>query len=514
MSPSGRGLVCVSNRIPIRIFAGAGGPAAEPSSGGLVRALQPVLKEFDGAWVGAAGEFESPQAHRLLEDAARGLSYRFAPLFLDADEDRRFYQGFSNEILWPLFHDLQSRCNFDPSYWEVYRRVNERFALAAEKAARPGDIIWIHDYQLMQVARTLRRRGVESPLAFFLHIPFPSPDIFGKLPWRREILEGLLEHDLIGVQTQRDERNLIACLRAFLPQVKITGREGWRSIVGGARPSRIRSFPIGIDYEEFAAPLSAAIERGREIRAKQPDRRILVGVDRLDYTKGVPERLKAFRAFLRRYPEFHRQVELIQIVVPSREGIPGYLKLKAELERLAAQVNGEFGEPGWIPVNYLHRPVTRNELIAIYRAADVALVTPLKDGMNLVAKEYCAAKTDADGVLVLSEFAGAAAELRVGAVLVNPYDEFGTAAALKQALEMPRRERLRRMRRMRDQVRQCDIHKWRGAIFAALEEICKGAAAVPEPWSAPLGVRNVGPAAVPHAGGSKSLGRARSSASA
>lgn len=511
MSPCLRGLVCVSNRIPIRISAGAGCPTAEPSSGGLVSALQPILREFDGAWVGAAGELESPQAHRLLEDAARGLSFRYAPLFLNADEDRRYYQGFSNEILWPLFHDLQSRCNFDPGYWEIYRRVNEKFALAAEEAARPGDIIWIHDYQLMQVAGALRRRGVASPLAFFLHIPFPSPDIFEKLPWRREILEGLLEHDLIGLQTERDERNLTACLRAFLPAVKIANRAGWRTVAGGARTSRLRSFPIGIDYDEFAAPADAAIERGREIRAKRPDRRIIVGVDRLDYTKGLPERLKAYRAFLRRYPEFHRQVELIQIVVPSREGIPGYLKLKAEVERLAAQVNGEFGEPGWIPVNYIHRPVTRNELIAIYRAADVALVTPLKDGMNLVAKEYCAAKTEADGVLVLSEFAGAAAELRVGAILVNPYDEVGMAAALKQALEMPRTERRRRMRRMRGQIRHCDIHKWRRAIFGALEEICEEAAKHP---GDPIGVRSAAPAAIPPVDGSKSLSRARASASA
>ena len=470
-------LVLVSNRIPITFTTEGGKLKGVPSSGGLVSALEPLLKDHGGIWVGSGGTEDTPQIREILEQASGDSPYQYAPLFLTEEEQSNFYEGFSNEIIWPLFHDLQSRCNFDPRYWEFYERVNRKFADAVEKASGPDDLIWIHDYQLMKVGKTLRCRRPGARLAFFLHIPFPSPDIFAKLPWRQQILEDLLAHDLIGVQTGRDQRNLVACIRSFVPSVKISGRGESRVVVGQGGRTHIEAFPISIDFRSFAeqSTSAAVLERTAQIKAKTHDIQITVGIDRLDYTKGIPERLKAFGYFLRNYPEFHRKVELIQIVVPSREGIPRYDQLKREVERLVTHVNGEFSEPGWVPINYIYRSVPRDELIAIYRAADVALITSLKDGMNLVAKEYCAAKTEVNGVLVLSEFAGAAPELRIGAILVNPYDEVGVAAALKQALEMKPEERRRRMLRLRHQIRQADILTWRDRFFHALEQT--GAAA-------------------------------------
>jgi trehalose 6-phosphate synthase/phosphatase len=475
---SGPKLVLVSNRIPITFTTEDGKLKGVPSSGGLVSALEPLLKDHGGIWVGSGGTEDSPEIRRILEEASGSSPYEFSPIFLTEEEQSNFYEGFSNEIVWPLFHDLQSRCNFDPRYWEFYQRVNAKFADAVEKASTPRDLIWIHDYQLMQAARTLRAHRPKARLAFFLHIPFPSPDIFAKFPWRRQILEDLLAHDLVGVQTGRDQRNLIACLRYFVPSLKISGRGESRMVITPHGHTHIEAFPISIDFRGFSDQSESAsvVERAKQIKTKTHDIQIAVGVDRLDYTKGIPERLKAFGYFLRKYPEFHRKVELIQIVVPSREGIPRYDQLKREVERLVTHVNGEFSEPGWVPINYLYRSVPREEVVAVYRAADVALITCLKDGMNLVAKEYCAAKTDANGALVLSEFAGAAPELRVGALLVNPNDEVGVAEALKQALEMKPEERRKRMLRLRLQIRNNDILTWRDRFFCALEKT--GAAAV------------------------------------
>ena len=466
------GLVVVSNRIPVTSQYEKGKLRLQTSSGGLVSALEPLLEDQGGVWVGSPGGCDSPEMRKLMAGAAHPKNYRYSSVYLSAEEQQYFYQGFSNEVLWPLFHDLQSRCNFDPRYWRSYQDVNRKFAKAAENAAGPDTLIWIHDYHLMQVARTLRAHRPEARLAFFLHIPFPPPDIFEKLPWRREILEGLLEHDLIGLQTRRDERNFVGCLRSFVPSIKIAGGEEGHTVVSERRQTYIRFLPISIDYRKFSeAAASAPVQqRVEEIRAHHSGMQIALGVDRMDYTKGIPERLKAFRSLLRNYPQFHRRVTLIQIVVPSRESIPHYQDLKNEVERLVAEINGEFGEPEWIPINYIHRSIPRDELIAVYNAAEVALITPLKDGMNLVAKEYCASRAQTDGVLILSEFAGAAPELRNGALLVNPYDEDGVAAAIKKALEMPAEERHRRMLRLQNQIRTSNILKWRDRFFAAIKK--------------------------------------------
>jgi trehalose 6-phosphate synthase len=472
----GRRLLVVSNRLPVSIRKDESGHSmAVPSSGGLVSALTPILSEYGGTWVGSTGFASQGEAHdaevrKVLSSTTRGASVRYLPVFLSSEEQTNFYEGFSNEILWPLFHDLQSRCNFAPRYWEFYLRVNQRFAAASLKASQPNDVIWIQDYQLMDVARQIRIKRPEGVLAFFMHIPFPAPDIFEKLPWRRTILESLLEHNLLGVQTPRDERNLVACIRTFLPDVEVEREHDYRIVNYRSRRSRIQAFPISIDYEQFAQG-AASPEVGRrafEIRRQLNGVRIAIGVDRLDYTKGIPERLRAFARLLRDYPATRGRISLYQVVVPSRESIVGYRRLMHEIEQLVAHINGEHSQPGWVPIHYVHRGLPRKELLALYRAASVALVTPLKDGMNLVSKEFCAARTENDGILILSEFAGAAPELQRGALLVNPYDELGIAEAIHRALAMEPTEQRRRMMRMRAWVRRHDILHWRDNFFAAL----------------------------------------------
>jgi trehalose 6-phosphate synthase len=429
------------------------------------------VKQHGGIWVGSAGSEDSPELHRQLKAAGREQHFRYAPIILSREEEANYYEGFSNEVLWPLFHDLQSRGVFDPVYWDFYRRVNRKFADAVEDIASERDLIWVHDYQLMQVGRAIRERRRNAFLSFFLHIPFPSPDIFGKLPWRREVLEGLLDYDFIGLQTARDQRNLVASIRTYLPEARVSGRGDQRIVSTSRGTTCIRDIPISIDFRDFAKSAAApgVTERVREIRSQAPEMEIALGIDRLDYTKGIPERLRALRAFFRTYPQFRRKITLIQVVVPSRENIPGYRDLRSEIEGLVSSINGEFSEPGWTPVQYMHRSVPRNELLALYRVAGIALITPLKDGMNLVAKEYCAAHIENDGMLILSEFAGAMPELHTGAIEVHPYDEVGISNALKLALEMPAEERHRRMLRMRRTIRENDILRWRDRIFEQME---------------------------------------------
>ncbi len=472
-------LVIVSNRLPLSFDKGPDGVRAKRSSGGLVTALEPLLREHGGIWVGSSGTEQDPETKRQIREQLATVSrehhYRYEPIALTPEEHAKYYEGFSNEIVWPLFHDLQSRCNFDPSYWEFYLSVNARFAECAGKVAKHGSLIWINDYQLMQVAPVLRKASPGSQLVFFLHIPFPPPDIFEKLPWRCQVLEGLLAHTVVGLQTARDVRNFLACLRAFLPDIAISRRSGdARAVRHAGNETIVGAFPISIDFEDFerASDSDDVRRRCAVLRSHQTHREMVtvLGIDRLDYTKGIPERLKAFALFLRRHPELHRKTNLIQIVVPSRETIPGYQLLKGEIERLVAQVNGEFADPGWVPINYIHRALPRTELLALYRTSRVAFITPLKDGMNLVAKEYCACRHENDGVLILSEFAGAATELKTGSLLVNPYDQSAVAEALATAVTMDLAEQRRRMSRLRNQVRKANLAAWLKAFLAETAE--------------------------------------------
>lgn len=436
-------------------------------------ALRPLLNNCAGVWIGWTGTDESPEIERVLGEYSRYGNFELKPVFMTGDERSRFYCGFSNEVLWPLFHDLQSRCNFDPLYWDAYLTVNRRFAEKTALETQAGDLVWVHDYHLMSVAASLRQLGVAEQLAYFHHIPFPSPDIFEKLPWREEILTALLDFDVVGFQTLRDRRNFVACLRQFVKSADIKARAEHLVVDEPGRTTFVGAFPIGIDFDEFAQGAAQAdvATRAAEIARGFSGCRIVLGVDRLDYTKGIPERLAAFHHLLDGHPELRRKISLIQVVVPSREDIPKYSELKAEIQVTVSEINGRYGEPGWMPVHYIHRSLDRPELLAYYRAADIALVTPLKDGMNLVAKEYCAARVNNDGVLILSEFAGAAFQLHGGALLVNPYHTRAVAEAIRNAYEMPASEQRRRMRKSRARVRREDIYRWRDAFCGCREAI-------------------------------------------
>jgi len=457
-------IVVVSNRLPIVVEPDGPEWHIRPGSGGLVTALSPVLRRHGGTWVGWPGaeSTDDESLARILSDYSRSVGYELKPVPMSRDEILGFYQGFCNEIVWPLFHDLQTYCNFVPEYWTRCTAVERRYAEIVVECVEPTDFIWVQDYHLMGLGRQLRGHGIQNRLGFFLHIPFPPPDIFCKLPWRTDVLESLLHYDVVGFQTPRDRENFLDCLRHLLPEAQLRRQGHTVECRWSTRVTRIGAFPIGIDYDEFASAAAAPRigERVRELREQMPHQQIVLGLDRLDYTKGIPCRLRAFGLALKRYPELHRNVTLLQVVVPSREAVPEYQDLKAQIERLVTQINGEFTQPGWVPIQHVFRSLERDELLAYYRAADVALVTPLKDGMNLVAKEYCACQTEGDGVLILSEFAGAAVQMQRGAILVNPFDTGRVADAIRRAVSMTRELRRAPMRRLCRNVRRQDVFWW------------------------------------------------------
>lgn len=458
-------LTVVSNRLPVVLRRDASGDwRLSSGAGGLVTALAPVLQHRGGRWIGWPGvDAESFSAcEHLIPEGSKASGYELIPIALGREEIRHYYEGFSNGILWPLFHDLVSQCDFNPRHWPYYLKVNERFAEKVCDHSGPDDFIWVHDYHLIHVAEFIRRRAIDRKTGFFLHIPFPPLDIFIKLPWRAQILRALLAYDLIGFQTGRDRRNFINCVRQLIPDVRTSGKGHLMHVDLGDRTVKVGSFPIGLD----AKGLRQAVE-SHEVRRHVAEYRghfsgmtVVLGVDRLDYTKGLPERLYAFRNALDRYPELRGKTVMVLVVAPSRETAPGYAELKAKIERLVGSINGTYSQPGWVPVHYHYQQFRREELIALYRIADIAFVTPLKDGMNLVAKEYCVCQKGGQGVLILSEFAGAAAQLHRGALLVNPHDVEGMADAIRRAIEMGAEEKRQRMQRLRGVILRRDIFWW------------------------------------------------------
>lgn len=463
--------VIVSNRLPIVLQRKDSGWEVHAGSGGLVQAVAPIIKEHGGVWVGWPGVSGDQEGWReVASEAVAKTGYELSPVPLSEEEVDLFYLGFSNSVLWPLFHDFLDRCDFEPEYWRAYRRVNRKFAESVLECSGPRDFIWVQDYQLIPVGQFVREHRPDQRIGFFLHTPFPPLDIFVKLPWRAAILRALAAYDVLGFQTYRDRRNFLTCLDELLPEIKTKARGALVEADIDGRSLSVAGFPVGIDFDGFAEAAASpdVEERIAELREEIGDAALLLGVDRQDYTKGIPQRLKAFRTLLERYPELHEKVILFQISVPSREGVTEYQELKVEIERLVGEINGRFATVGWVPVQYYYRSVPKRTLIALYRMAEVAFVTPLKDGMNLVAKEYCACQVDGEGVLVLSEFAGAAAQLEGGALLVNPYDIEGVAEALKRALDLPLEERKERLRRMKRRIRRQDVFWWAERYLAAV----------------------------------------------
>ncbi len=468
-------LIIVSNRLPIVLKQKADKSwRVEPGSGGLVTAMAPVLKNRGGIWIGWPGHVMNDQIEidRLLREERKTLGYQLKAVNLTMEEKQNYYQGFANEILWPLFHDFIAHCNFKPEYWETYQEVNNKFARVTYENIQNDSFIWVHDYHLIGLASSLRGLGISNKLAFFLHIPFPPPDIFIRLPWRFEILNALLDYDLVGFQTMRDRRNFLQCIRMFIQDIRVSGKGQVISIRTNDRDIRVGVFPISIDFKEFTqlAETPEVTRRVQEIRKNFSDRIIMFGIDRMDYSKGIPERLRAFRYALSHYPELQEKITFVQILVPSRREITRYANLKIEIDRLVGEINGQFTRPGWIPVHYMFTSLKRSMLVAYYRTSDIALITPLKDGMNLVAKEYCASNIEANGILVMSEFAGAAAQFQDYAILVNPHDIAGMAAAINQAYEMSHKHIREPMKKLRQIVRKYDIFWWVDSFLQAAIE--------------------------------------------
>jgi trehalose 6-phosphate synthase len=466
----------VSNRLPVRLAVEDGEPVARPASGGLVAALDPVLRDVEGLWIGWDGGADPRTSRAALHRSAREFPYGLKPVSLDPELIDLYYLGFSNETIWPLFHDLLDRARFRAETWEAYQRANRVIADAVLESTAPGDVVWVHDYHLALVAREVRNRA-DRKLLWFLHIPFPPIDILARLPWRWELMEGLLDYDLLGFQTRRDLLNFLSCVRTIVPSATISGAGGAsvRRISHKGREVRVGWFPISIDYKGFdsEARTREIVEVAGRIHRNLPTGTHILGIDRLDYTKGIPERLAAFERFLEKRPEHQGNVTLVQVAVPSRGEVSGYQQLRAHIEREVGRINGRFTTMGWAPILYTHNSLARSELLGYYRTCEVALVTPLKDGMNLVAKEYCASSVDNSGVLVLSEFAGAAAQLFGPALIVNPHDTEQVADALHRAVVMDHGERTARMQRLRRQIREHDIRRWVLDISAAAGLVTK-----------------------------------------
>lgn len=448
-----RRLVVVSNRLPVS-FKKDG--QAKLSSGGLVTAMVPVLNKRGGLWIGWPGT--SGDMKHELDLFAENQAYSLCPVALSQEDMAGFYNGFANQVLWPLFHGFPTKCVYDSWFWDCYDRVNQNFARTVAENTIKSDYIWIHDYHLINVAQKLRQNCVSRDCGFYLHIPFPSPDIFLNLPWRKQIMDSFLEYDLLGFQTKKDQDNFLRTVQSMYPAVKISSSHTYFQLHNKSKTTKIGVFPISIDFDEFSVQ-SSELESSANLQNTKEQQTIL-GVDRLDYSKGIPERIKAFGQFLNNYPEFKEKISLVQVVVPSRENIAEYKRLKEEIEGLVGKINGEFASLGWTPIQYIYRSLTRKQLVAKYQQADIALITPLRDGMNLVAKEYCACKNSLSGVLILSEFAGAATQLSSEALLVNPWDTDNMAQTIFQACTMPQQERRRRMLAARKKIKLQDIYWW------------------------------------------------------
>ncbi|MGA3252641.1 MAG: trehalose-6-phosphate synthase [Mycobacterium sp.] len=461
--------VVVANRLPVDLERLPDGTTTwKRSPGGLVTALEPLLRRRRGAWVGWPGAVDGDEEPIVQEDL------RLQPVRLSAEDVAEYYEGFSNATLWPLYHDVIVKPIYQRDWWDRYVDVNRRFAEATSRTAAPGGTVWVQDYQLQLVPKMLRTLRPDLTIGFFLHIPFPPVELFMQLPWRTEIIEGLLGADLVGFHLAGGAQNFLILSRRLVGANTSRGSVGVRSRFGevelDSRTVRVGAFPISIDSGALdrAARARNVRRRAQEIRAELGNpRKVLLGVDRLDYTKGIDVRLGAFSELLAEGRAKRDDTVLIQLATPSRERVESYQILRNDIERQVGHINGEYAEVGHPVVHYLHRPVPRDELIAFFVAADVMLVTPLRDGMNLVAKEYVACRSDLGGALVLSEFTGAAAELRQ-AYLVNPHDLEGVKDAIEAALNQSVEEGRRRMRSLRRQVLAHDVDRWARSFLDAL----------------------------------------------
>src|ERR1051326_6278770 len=461
-----RRLIIVSNRLPFTIKQEGPELKFEESAGGLatgmnsyVETLRSSKSQFsEYVWVGWPG---ATIGDELRETVRTRIAREFHsyPVFLSEQDVENFYQGFCNKTIWPLFHYFPGYARYDNEYWQQYRKVNQAFCDALAELVQPGDVLWIHDYHLMLLPGLVRERLPGIPIGFFLHIPFPTFEIYLLLPrkWRAEILEGLLGADLIGFHTYDYMQDFLRCV------LRILGHEhNMGQFVLHDRIVKARTFSMGIDYKRFHSAATASPEvqhEKEELLNSLRDSKIILSIDRLDYSKGIINRLEGFETLLDTSPEWRGVVTLIAVVVPSRIGVQDYELMKRQIEELVGKINGKFGSVSWTPILYQFRSLSFGPLVAMYSISHAALVTPLRDGMNLIAKEYIASRPDQTGVLVLSEMAGAAKELGE-AVIVNPNNREEICESLKEALEMPREEQIRRNQIMQNRLRRYNVVRW------------------------------------------------------
>ena len=483
--PTGR-LLLVANRLPLTARLNDDGHVTvERSAGGLATGLWGPHQRSGGVWIGWPGELQLDSEQRSELNERLG-DLRAQAVYLTEDEINEYYENMANGVLWPLFHYLIDQLPDDLGDWNVFRSVNEKFARAVIDEYRPGDMIWVQDYHLVLVPAMLRKALPQARIGFFLHVPFPSSEVFSVLPWREEILRGLIGADLIGFHTPGYLRHFTTSLRRVLG-VEVDVDRLW----DGDRQVRVGVFPMGIDSAGWAerAETDEVARQLAGLREESGDRKIIIGIDRLDYTKGIPRRLLAIDRLFADHPDLCDRARVIQVTVPSREHVEQYAEFKRRIDEMVGRINARHATATWVPIHHLYRSISPDEVCALYRAADVMLVNPVRDGMNLVAKEFVAARTDEDGVLILSEFAGAATELG-DALNINPYDVERFADRIYRGLEMPESERRMRMKSMRSHVMTHDVHEWADSFISALAA-SESIAMAPRPHSSPVEITRI-----------------------
>lgn len=470
-------ILIVSNRLPVTIAMEGKTFTVNPSVGGLATGVQTVCENNNSVWIGWPGfdaQSVTPEMLGMIEGELSKLDC--CPVYIEQEDIDAYYYGFSNRTIWPIFHYFMQHTEFENSYWESYVRVNKIFAEGVLKNLEEGDTVWIHDYQLLLLPQMIREAVPNVSIGYFLHIPFPSYEVFRVLPWRNELIEGMLGADLIGFHTYDYERHFFSCVKRLL------GCETFfNQLLYKGRTVKVDTFPMGIDYEKFSN--LAFKQQNRSIKDKsqlsrdieqyflsEEDRKLIISIDRLDYTKGIPNRLLAFENFLERYEEYHGIVSLIMLATPTREQVPQYQQMKSEVDELVGRINGRFSTVNWTPIWYFYRSLPIESLVELYSYSDIALITPVRDGMNLVAKEYIASKNDDKGVLILSEMAGAAKEMSE-ALIINPYNLTELADSIVEALEMPEQEQIERNRVMKKRLARYNVDKWSKDFMGSLDQM-------------------------------------------
>ena len=467
--------IIISNRLPLQISIEDNKLDVTPSVGGLATGLKSFHRDGDSIWIGWTGLTEEEIPDNLTDKVKeKAREEACVSVNLTSEEIEGFYYGFSNRTIWPLFHYFMEYTEAEQNFWEIYKQVNQKYADEVLKHYREGDHIWVHDYQLLLVPNMIREKAPEAIIGFFNHIPFPSYEVFRTLPWREEVLEGVLGADLIGFHTYDYERHFLSSVSRIL-RLQVDFNE----VTLPDRIVKVDSFPMGIDYEKFE---QAALDHFETTSEEQsdlqnrldhhlkttPDAKLILSIDRLDYTKGIALRIKAFEYFLDRNPEYIEKVRLVMLAVPSRSNVPQYQRLKREIDELVGRINGKFSTVNWTPIWYFYRSMPFENLIDLYTSCDVALLTPIRDGMNLVAKEFVATRTEHTGVLILSEMAGASHEMNE-ALLINPNNFEQISSALKQAIQMPREEQIQRNKMLQKRLKRYSVEKWANDFMKALK---------------------------------------------